>query len=203
MDPMEWRVDSRISRFYSPPFSRLASPRSVTWKNKCTQQHLGTQKRALRSSGRAPASFAACLSGPPRFSLPPYIPLSSSFCTPLSVVLLPPSWRARASTRASGVSACTYIRYLSAYIWVPIYRYQMVNERVDARSGRPQLAATQSFVYRGAVCATARTGWPRNVVFFSARRRQREIPRESEGKGGDRVVRAGEWLQQGRNALRT
>lgn len=58
----------------------------------------------------------------------------------------------------------------------------MVNERVDARSGRPQLAATQSFVYRGAVCATARTGWPRNVVFFSTRRRQREIPRVG-GKG--------------------
>lgn len=77
--------------------------------------------------------------------------------------------RARASTRASGVSACTYIRYLSAYIWVPIYRYQMVNERVDARSGRPQLAATQSFVYRGAVCATARTGWPRNVSIFFRR----------------------------------
>jgi len=42
----------------------------------------------------------------------------------------------------------------------------MVNERVDARSGRPQLAATQSFVYRGAVCATAHTGWPRNVDIF-------------------------------------
>lgn len=65
---------------------------------------------------------------------------------------------------------CTYIRYLRAYIWVPIYRYQMVNERVDAKSGRPQLAATQSFVYRGAVCATARTGWARSGggFFFTA-----------------------------------
>jgi len=63
----------------------------------------------------------------------------------------------------------------------------MVNERVDARSGRPQLAATQSFVYRGAVCATARTGWPRNVGIFSARRRQREIPPD----GGKRIG----WLE--------
>lgn len=129
-----------------------------------------------------------------RYLRPPALPYPSSFSR---------SRGARASTRASGVSACTYIRYLSAYIWVPIYRYQMVNERVDARSGRPQLAATQSFVYRGAVCATARTGWPRNVVFFSARRRQREIPRGSQREKGNRVVRAGEWLQQGRNALRT
>lgn len=90
----------------------------------------------------------------------------------------PPPSQARARARArpcARVSACTYIRYLRAYIWVPIYRYQMVNERVDARSGRPQLAATQSFVYRGAVCATARTGWPRSVGIFSpAHGRRRE-----------------------------
>jgi len=144
-------------------------PRPVTWKNKCTQQHLGTQKRALRSSGRAPASLAACLSGPPRFSLPPFLPTSCYLRSSASPY--PPSFSCSrgARTRTSGVSACTYIRYLSAYIWVPIYRYQMVNERVDARSGRPQLAATQSFVYRGAVCATARTGWPRNIGIFFCR----------------------------------
>lgn len=91
-------------------------------------------------------------------------PLSSYHLTPFSSRSL----RAREHALAR-VSACTYIRYLSAYIWVPIYRYQMVNERVDARSGRPQLAATQSFVYRGAVCATARTGWPRSVDIFFPR----------------------------------
>lgn len=59
----------------------------------------------------------------------------------------------------------------------------MVNERVDARSGRPQLAATQSFVYRGAVCATARTGWPRSVGIFSPARADatREDTRENRG----------------------
>lgn len=98
--------------------------------------------------------------------------------------LAPRGARARASTRASGVSACTYIRYLSAYIWVPIYRYQMVNERVDARSGRPQLAATQSFVYRGAVCATARTGWPRNVgIFFCQAPAARDTTARREHRG--------------------
>lgn len=51
----------------------------------------------------------------------------------------------------------------------------MVNERVDARSGRPQLAATQSFVYRGAVCATAHTGWPRSVDIFFPRAPERWI----------------------------
>lgn len=44
----------------------------------------------------------------------------------------------------------------------------MVNERVDARSGRPQLAATQSFVYRGAVCATTRNGWALKPHFLSS-----------------------------------
>lgn len=78
----------------------------------------------------------------------------------------------------------------------------MVNERVDARSGRPQLAATQSFVYRGAVCATARTGWPRNVgIFFCQAPAARDTAERRQE--GDRVVRTGEWLQQGRNVLRT
>lgn len=113
--------------------------------------------RHPEESGRAPASLAACLlSGLSSLFPPPLIlVLSTSSFILLTAVLLSLT-NARASTPA--VSACTYIRYLRAYIWVPIYRYQMVNERVDARPGRPQLAATQSFVYRGAVCATARTG---------------------------------------------
>lgn len=78
----------------------------------------------------------------------------------------------------------------------------MVNERVDARSGRPQLAATQSFVYRGAVCATARTGWPRNVcIFFYRAPAARDTMEQREERERDRVVRAGEWLRQDRNAL--
>lgn len=134
-----------------------------------TCSHLGIQKRALCSSGRAPASLSPHVSPGPHFpDPPPYIgrPLPPTILRRLPLALGLARARALARACLARVSAYTYIRYLRAYIWVPIYRYQMVNERVDARSGRPQLAATQSFVYRGAVCATAHTGWPRSVDIF-------------------------------------
>lgn len=173
------RKQTRI-RWIQATLTSIVSPRRLVGLlggKISARSHLGIQKRALCSSGRAPASLAACLS---RSSLSRssslYRSSSTSYhLTPsssLSLSLL----GARARAYLGRVSACTYIRYLCAYIWVPIYRYQMVNERVDARSGRPQLAATQSFVYRGAVCATAHTGWPRSVdIFFSLRAPEHEI----------------------------
>jgi len=140
------------------PISLSLSLFSLLHRKISTRSHLGTQKRALCSSKARSGIFR-------RVSL-----RSSLF--PLSAILyLLPSYAvflSLSNVRAGilNVSACTYIRYLRAYIWVPIYRYQMVNERVDARFGRPQLAATQSFVYRGAVCATACTGWLRSVGNF-------------------------------------
>lgn len=155
----QWIQVARRFSSLSFPISLPLSLFSLLHRKISTRSHLGTQKRALRS-----------LLGALRHLSPRVSPVLTfpSICHPLPPTLLRHPLlaleRARGHTR--DVSACTYIRYLRAYIWVPIYRYQMVNERVDARFGRPQLAATQSFVYRGAVCATACTGWPRSVAIF-------------------------------------
>lgn len=155
-------IQATLTSIVSPPIIS----RPVTWKNKYVQPPRHPEKSPVLLWARSGISRRMSL---PVLTFPILLPI-------LAVLYLLPSYAvflslssARARACLARVSACTYIRYLRAYIWVPIYRYQMVNERVDARSGRPQLAATQSFVYRGAVCATAHTGWSRSVDIFFPR----------------------------------